>query len=134
MYASLMIFAGGFIINRLLKPVSSLLLDWERDIEGLLVEKRMRLFREWWNARTDEIEIAIENTPAGEGLGHYNSVTFQWTQIVFQEIEMWTRIGLKVDENELLLMAEGREFTIYQLNFVRRYLIDANLWNYGDEN
>lgn len=77
-----------------------------------------RALVEWWNARAAKIEACCST----------REEAFSWGQLVWQELEMWERIGKPVGESEVDFMVRRRGFTVEQKVFLTEGLKALNLW------
>jgi hypothetical protein len=111
----------------------------EDDVKGFL-EERKRLREkdilsklyckkavEFWNARTAQIKKAI-STDMGK------HAHFKWTQLVWQEMHMWSLIAEKVSLGQFNAMCAQRGFSNEQIEFLREYLNEVGLFEILSDN
>lgn len=53
---------------------------------------------------------------------------FSWTQLVHQEVIMWSQLGKAVDQTELDELSDRRGFNQVQRRFLKEFLVEAKLW------
>lgn len=90
------------------------------DISDEEYRERHKILVEWWNSKADFIVDDISKTDPKTG--QYGSYTFSWTQMVWQEIDMWTRLYQPVSFNEFKAICQRREFTRAQAELIQEYL------------
>ena len=81
-----------------------------------------QLLVDWWNERAPEIEerIRTSNDPKDDA--------FYWGQLVWQELDMYERLGQRVTEEDLNFIILRRGFTEEQQRYLREGLIHLGLY------
>jgi hypothetical protein len=76
----------------------------------------------WWNARVSEMADRIQAAPEGS-----KDTYFYWSQLVWQELEMWEMLGHRVDDDGFEFIANCRDFTPFQREFLEEGLTHLGL-------
>ncbi len=67
---------------------------------------------DWWNARAGEIESLIWTSADPK------DTVFYWSQLVWQELDMWRMMGEVVSKDDLNFIVDRRGFTDRQKHFL----------------
>jgi hypothetical protein len=77
----------------------------------------------WWNEQLPHImeQVAVDDAAGKKG-------RFEWGQMVWQELEMWEKLGEPVGPDELEWIVKRRGFNAVKSAFLLRGLRHLGLW------
>lgn len=98
----------------------------EKKTAKTLARERLRDVVEWWNARVDFM-IQIIQAAEDPDMEH-----FKWSQLVWQEIEMFIRLGKEIKVGDMNWICHRRGFSAAQKQMLEDAMAHVGLWRERD--
>ena len=83
-------------------------------IKYLRKRSRSRALVRWWNKRSVIVQQDIDSAKPKERLDHI----FRWTQLIWQELQMFVALGEQVGFDDLEYLTKARGFSKMQRLFL----------------
>ena len=95
----------------------------EKKTAKTIARERLRDVVEWWNARVDFM-VQIIQAADDPDMEH-----FKWSQLVWQEIEMFIRLGKKIKVGDMKWICRRRGFSAAQTQMLKDAMAHVGLWH-----